>query len=119
MPDCWRVMGRCGQKEGPPIRKHGDLELCPLPSPGASGLRNMDNVKKYNHQRQIYVTIRGNLISEDGGEIGGSRVHFPSAPVKRLSDLRNRMNSQWYSSIYEDRRPKIEDIERSDGKKSA
>ena len=25
------------------------------------------------------------------------------------------MNSQRYSSIYEDRRPKIEDIERSDG----
>ena len=57
---------------------------------------------------------------EDGHEIGGSRVHFPSAPVKRLEDLRNRANSQRYSSIYEDRRPKIvEDIERSDGKKSA
>ena len=28
------------------------------------------------------------------------------------------MNSQLYSSIYEDWRPKIEDIERSDGKKS-
>ena len=56
---------------------------------------------------------------EDGGEIGGSRVHFPLAPVKHLADLRNRVNSQWYSSIYEDWRPKIEDIERSDGKKSA
>ena len=56
---------------------------------------------------------------EDGGEIGGSRVHFPSAPVKHLADLRNRVNSQWYSSIYEDQRPKIKDIERSDGKKSA
>ena len=56
---------------------------------------------------------------EDGGEIGGSRVHFPSTPVKYLADLRNRANSQQYSSIYEDRRPKIEDIERSDGKKSA
>ena len=55
---------------------------------------------------------------EDGSEIGGSRVHFPSAPVKRQADLRNRANSQWYSSIYEDRRPKTEDIERSDGKKS-
>ena len=52
---------------------------------------------------------------EDGGEIGGSRVHFPSAPVKHLADLRNRANSQQYSSIYEDQRPKIEDIERSDG----
>ena len=56
---------------------------------------------------------------EDGGEIVGSRVHFSLAPVKHLADLRNRVNSQWYSSIYEDRRPKIEDIERSDGKKSA
>ena len=57
---------------------------------------------------------------EDGGEIGGRGVHFPSAPVKRLADLRNRVNSQRYSSIYEDRRPKIiEAIERSDGKKSA
>ena len=56
---------------------------------------------------------------EDGGEIGGSRVHFPSAPVKHLADLRNRENSQWYSSIYEDWRPKTEDIERSYGKKRA
>ena len=56
---------------------------------------------------------------EDGGQVGGSRVHFPSAQVKHLADLRNRANSQQYSSIYEDRRPKIEDIERSDGKKSA
>ena len=58
-------------------------------------------------------------ICLDGGEIDGSRVHFPSAPVKHLADLRNRANSQRYSSIYEDRRPKIEDIERSDGKKIA
>ena len=57
--------------------------------------------------------------SEDGREIGGSRVYFPSAPVKHLTDLRNKANSQWYSSIYEDRRPKIEDIERSDSKKTA
>ena len=57
---------------------------------------------------------------EDGGTIGGSRVHFPSAPVKRLDDLRNRVNSQWYSSIYENQRQTIvEDIEKSDGKKSA
>ena len=65
---------------------------------------------------EIYKKI---LKEEDGREIGGSRVHFPSAPVKHLADLRNRANSQWYSSIYEDRRPKIEDIERSDSKKSA
>ena len=56
---------------------------------------------------------------EDGGKIGGSGVHFPSAPVKHLADLRNRVNSQRYSSIYEDQRPKTEDTERSDGKKSA
>ena len=59
------------------------------------------------------------MFWEDGSEIRGSRLHFPSAQVKYLADLRNRVNSQWYSSIYEDRRPKIEDIERSDGKKSA
>ena len=56
---------------------------------------------------------------EDGGKIGGSGVHFPSTPVKHLPDLRSRVNSQRYSSIYEDQRPKIEDIERSDCKKSA
>ena len=57
---------------------------------------------------------------EDDGEIGGSRVHFPLAPVKHLADLRNRAKGQQYSSMYEDRRPNIvEDIERSDGKKSA
>ena len=55
----------------------------------------------------------------DGGEVGGSGVHFPSTPVKHLADLRSRGNSQRYSSIYEDRRPKIEDIERSDCMKSA
>ena len=56
---------------------------------------------------------------EDGGEIGGNRVYFPSAPVRHLADLRSRANRQQYSNIYEDRRPKIENIERSDGKKSA
>ena len=61
----------------------------------------------------------GGERTEDCGEIGGSGVHFPSAPVKCLADLRNRANSQRYSSIYEDQRPKIEDIERSDSKKSA
>ena len=59
------------------------------------------------------------FLVEDGGDIGGNRVHFPLASVKCLADLRNRANSQWYSSIYEDQRPKIEDVERSDGKKSA
>ena len=47
---------------------------------------------------------------EDGGEIGGSRVHFPSTPVKYLADLRSRANSQQYSSIYKDWRPKIEEL---------
>ena len=58
---------------------------------------------------------------EVSSEIGGSGIHFLLAPVKHLADLlRNRANSQWYSSIYEDQRPKIvEDIEKSDGKKSA
>ena len=59
------------------------------------------------------------LSGKDGGNIGGSGVHFPSTPGKYLADLRSRANSQQYSSIYEDQRPKIEDIERSDGKKSA
>ena len=58
-------------------------------------------------------------MEEDGGEIGGSGVHFPSTPVKHLADLRNRANIQQYSSIYEDQRPKTQDIERPDGKKSA
>ena len=56
------------------------------------------------------------LFQEDGGEIGGSGVHFPSTPVKYLADLRSRANSQRYSSIYEDQRPKIEDVERSDNR---
>ena len=55
-------------------------------------------------------------MGEDGGEIGGSRVHFPTTAVKYLADLRSRANSQQYASIYEDRRLKIEDIERSDSK---
>ena len=55
-------------------------------------------------------------MREDSGEIGGSGVHFPSAPVKHLADMRNRANSQRYSSIYEDwRRKTVEDIERSEG----
>ena len=39
---------------------------------------------------------------EDGGNIGESRIHFPSVPGKYLADLRSRANSQQYSSIYED-----------------
>ena len=63
------------------------------------------------------MTISGK--GEDGGNIGGSGVHFPSTPVKYLADMRSRANSQQYFSIYEDQRPKTEDFERSEGKKSA
>ena len=58
-------------------------------------------------------------MKKDGGKIGGSRVHFPSTPVKYLPDLRSRVNSQRYSSIYEDWRPKIEGTERSDNRKTS
>ena len=68
----------------------------------------------------VWLKMQNEVVGvEDGGEIGGSRVHFPSTPVKYLADLRSRANSQRYSSIYEDRRQKIEDIETSDSKKSA
>ena len=33
-------------------------------------------------------------VGEDGSEIGGSRVHFSSTPVKYLADLRSRANSR-------------------------
>ena len=53
--------------------------------------------------------------SEDSSEIGGRGVHFLSAVVKHRDDLRNRVNSQRYSCIYEDWKPKIvEDIEKSE-----
>ena len=68
---------------------------------------------------QFEIKSRKNIFWEDGSEIGRSGVHFPCTPVKRIADLTKRGNSQRYSSIYEDLRPKIEDIERSDGKKSA
>ena len=62
----------------------------------------------------IVVLICISLRGQDGGNIGGSGVHFPSTPGKYLADLRSRANSQQYSSIYEDWRPKVEDIETSD-----
>ena len=61
----------------------------------------------------VHNTQQNMVIWEDGGEIGGSGVHFPSTPVKHLADLRSRANRQRYSSIYEDRRPKIENMERA------
>ena len=82
-------------------------------------LKTMCTLNPWDESLYIQSLYIESLGREDGSKIGGSRVHFPSAPVKRLADVRNRANSQWYSSIYEDRRPKIEDIERSDGKKSA
>ena len=78
--------------------------------------------KAYLYYLVYYITLTLIYIAnswEDGSEIGGSGVHLPSTAVKHLADLRSRANSQQYSSIYEDRRPKIEDIERSDSKKSA
>ena len=69
--------------------------------------------------KQYFKKFKLLFNREDGSEIGGSRVHFLSAPVKYLANLRNRANSQRYSSIYEDQRPKIEGIERSDSKKTA
>ena len=76
---------------------------------------------KFNNSSNNIGLAKSSFILnlEDGGEICGSRVHFPSTPVKHLADLRIRANSQWYSRIYEDRRPKLEDTERSEGKKSA
>ena len=68
-----------------------------------------------DHHKKIIKLDR----REDGGNIGGSGIHSPATPGKYLADLRSRANSQQYSSIYEDQRPKIEDTERSDGKKSA
>ena len=38
----------------------------------------------------------------------GAESTSPWAQVKHLDDLRNKVNSQLYSSIYEDWRPKIE-----------
>ena len=65
-------------------------------------------------QQKLQLNYKNNYY-QDGGDIGGSEVHFPSAPLKHLADLRNRMNNKRCSNIYEDRTPKTEDIERSDG----
>ena len=77
-------------------------------------------MKTINFKRQeIHNNQKPELFFKDGSNIGGSGFHVPSMPGKYLADRRSRVNSQQYSSIYEDQRPKIEDIERSDGKKSA
>ena len=51
----------------------------------------------------------------------GAESTSPCAGVEHLADLlRNRVNSQWYPSVYEDWRPKtVQDIEKSDDKESA
>ena len=82
-------------------------------------LNDQEKKDETTKEIKIYFELDLRRSSEDGGELGGSGVHFPSTPVKYLADLRSRANSQQYSSIYEDRRPKIENTERSDGKKSA
>ena len=76
------------------------------------------NIASSKPQKYSHITFK-NCYIQDGGNIGGSGIHFPATPGKYLADLRSRANNQQYSSIYEDQRPKIEDIERSDGKKSA
>ena len=45
-----------------------------------------------NHIQQYIKKIIDE--TEDGGNIGGSGVHFPSTPGKHLADLRSRANSQ-------------------------
>ena len=57
-----------------------------------------------NHmiRKTKYYLKSGKEDLEDGGNIGGSGIHFPSVPGKYLADLRSRANSQQYSSIYED-----------------
>ena len=73
----------------------------------------------HSNDKNCFIIIF-RYFRKDGGKICGNGAHFPSVPVKCLADLRNGVNGQRYSSIYEDQSPKIvEDIERSDGKKSA
>ena len=83
------------------------------------GLKLEINKKYTRHGLNDILKTMNRLPFKDGGNIGESSVHFPSTPGKYLAALRSRANSQQYSSIYEDQKPKIEDIERSDGKKSA
>ena len=79
----------------------------------------MDIVNALNATKLAFKNGYNGQNGEDDDEIVGSRAHFLSTPVKYLVDLRSRVNSQQYSSIYEDWRQKIKDIQRSDGKKSA
>ena len=55
---------------------------------------------------------------EDGSEIGGGGANFPLhlAEIPTQS-TENKVNSQQYPSVYEDRKPKSrEDTEKTDGK---
>ena len=102
----------CAEVFGKTLNHPGDS--API-QPGSGTLRHLAFPKiEITFEREEIWTL-----GEDGGEIGGSGVHFPSTPVKYLVDLRSRANSQRYSSIYEYQRPKIEAIEKSDCKKSA
>ena len=100
-----------------------------------------DKNRNKEQQQQIESMVESSLIiwiimlnvhdlnapikrQKSGGKMAaryvGAESTSPWALVKRLADLKNRANSQLYSSIYEDQRPKIlEDIAKSDGKKSA
>ena len=70
--------------------------------------RTITNLKSINNPKCQKIKLHGTQtikelrLGEDGGNIGGSGIHFPSAPGKYLADLRSRANSQQYSSIYED-----------------
>ena len=97
----WNLAGLLGERNKEVLRNHTETFKI-------SALKQHKSLPLDFHlPKQV---IRGGW--EDGGEIRGSRVHFPSTPVKYLADLRSRAKSQQYSSIYEDRRSKIEDIKR-------
>ena len=75
----------------------------------ANNVMHFDTLAKHSPvNSEKYAALLFKLMKEseefreDGSNIGGSGIHFPSAPGKYLADLRSRANSQQYSSIYED-----------------
>ena len=70
-------------------RAHGNLQGKDYSFPHLS--EKEATAKKQNKTKQNTQKQEG---QEDGGEISGTGVHFPSAPVKRLADLRNRVNTE-------------------------